>query len=813
MTRQSFNEGWSYRPKVSAFQEVAGAGTETWTPVVLPHDALLSGTRRPDVPGGETTGFFPGGVFEYRTQFPVAAAERGNRIELEFDGVYRDAMVYVNGSLAGQRAFGYSRFAIRIDPYLRFGEDNEVRVHCRAHLDSRWYSGAGIYRDVTLVSKGPAHLANGSVRITTPDVDADRAVVEISVQVRNSTQETRTLTVSAAVADAEGSDLGRDRSPVTLLPGRTETVRHRVYVAQPSLWSVESPNLHTARIGLYDGDQLLDEESVRFGIRTLQLDPHRGLRINGREVTLRGACIHHDNGPLGAATIGRAEERRVEILKAAGFNAIRSAHHPMSSALLDACDRLGMLVMDEAFDMWTSSKSDFDYSFDFPEWWERDVEAMVAKDFNHPSVLFYSIGNEIPEAGSGTGAAWGRRLAEKVRSLDSTRFVTNGINGFVAVLDVVLPAMRRQRQSAEGGVNTMMAQMGAMLNHISSSELVTERTAESFAVLDVAGMNYADGRYELDRELFPNRVIVGTETFPSRIAEGWALVRANSHVLGEFTWTGWDYLGEAGVGVIRYADEVEPGSVSIAHRFPALTAWTGDIDITGRRRPISYYREIVFGLRSDPYLAVHRPENRHREVAIATPWSWSDAVASWSWDGCDGTAMGVEVYSDAEEIELLLNGDVVGRERVGAKKAYQADFEVPYRAGELTAVAYTAGQESGRHTLASASGTLVLRAEADRADIRATTDDLAFVSITLTDEEGTVYPARDRDVTVQVAGPAVLQGLASADPMNTESFLGDRHRTFDGRALAVVRPTGTGDITVRVEAPDCASVTVTLHAR
>jgi beta-galactosidase len=816
MTRELINEGWSYRTKASAFSELGGASGAGWADVTLPHDALIGTPRDPKSSETSRTGFYDGGVFEYRKIIAVAPERAGERMLLEFDGVYRDAMVYVNGTLAGQRAYGYSRFTVRIDPFLRFGEDNEIRVECRAHHDARWYSGAGIYRDVHLISKAPAHLAVDGVRVTTVDVDDTLATVEVTAEIENGDLVTRTLSLRAGASDESGVVPERwAHSPVTLLPGERSTVRLRLYVAEPRLWSVESPELYSVAIELLADDVILDREEVRTGIRTLRVDPHRGLRINGDMVKLRGACVHHDNGPLGAATIDQAEERRIRLLKEAGFNAVRSAHNPMSSAMLDACDRLGMLVMDEAFDMWTSSKVDHDYSSAFTEWWERDIEAMVAKDVNHPSVIMYSIGNEIPEVGTSFGANLGRRLAEKVRELDGTRFVTNGINGFVSILDDVVAGMKAQsgEESAGGGVNTMMVQLGSMMRQISASDAVTTRTEESFAVLDIAGMNYGDGRYELDRELFPDRIIVGTETFPTQIAENWALVEAHPQLLGDFTWTGWDYLGESGIGGTDYAAEGEEETAgNVAHGYPWLAAWCGDIDLIGERRTVSYYRETVFGLRSQPYIAVHRPENHGRQVVFETPWSWSDTLGSWSWPGHEGRPISVEVYSDAEEIELLLDGAVVGRSSVGTRRAFMADFDLTYQPGRLTARALSNGSVTGEAELVSAAPDRVITLTADRSDIQASTTDAAFVGIAITDAAGVVHTDDRRDFEVAVDGPGVLQGLGSGDPRAVDGFTGGRCSSFDGRLLAAVRPTGAGTITVTVSAEGLTPATTTLFA-
>jgi beta-galactosidase len=823
MIRVSFNDGWEFRSKVSPFAELGGASVP-YRRVTLPHDAMIGQERvAPDgqvTSGGQAAiegqasgeggacAYFPGGAFEYRKTFSVPEEHRGRRILLEFEGVYRDAMVYINGDYAGQRPYGYSLFRIDADRFLRFGQDNEIRVEARAHKDSRWYTGAGIYRDTWLLTGGLVRIGPGGVRVTTPDTDAERAVVEVATRVENDSIAIRTVGIVTEIRDTAGSVVAADVSQVSVLPGEPAIVRQRLYVRVPALWSPDSPALYAAHVTLTDEHGEPDAETVTFGIRSLRLDPEHGLRINGETVKLRGACVHHDNGVLGAATFARAEERRVQLLKDAGFNAIRMSHHPMSTAMLDACDRLGVLVMDEAFDMWTSAKSDFDYSPHFPQWWERDIEAMIAKDVNHPSVILYSIGNEIPETGSPAGAAWGRKLAEKVRMLDGTRYVTNAVNGMLAVLND-LSAMRSQA-SEDAGINTLMADAGEAMNAISSSELVTRRTAESFSVLDVAGINYAEARYALDRDLFPNRIIVGSETFPTRIDGNWRLVKQYGNVIGDFTWTGWDYLGEVGIGRPQFATADGPRPAFTAP-YPWLLAGCGDIDITGHRRPASYYRQIVFGLRAQPYLAVKRPE-QHGKTFTGTPWAWSDSISSWTWLGYEGKPVTVEVYSDADEVELLVNGRSLDRKAVGDGHRFRAEFETAYEPGELLAVAYTGGTETGRHVLRSATGEVLLRAEADRQVIAAGGGDLAYVTLTLTDPAGTCYTQADRQVRVEVSGQGVLLGFGSASPSTEERFDAVERRTYDGRALAVLRPTGPGKIRLIADAADCEPAEILITA-
>ncbi len=816
MRRSPFNDGWVVGSKTNSFAElIAGSGSEP-EPVTLPHDAMIGAERSPS--GHGATAYFPSGTWEYRKSFEVSADDAGSAVFLEFDGVYRDGRVRVNDALVAHRPGGYSDFIVQIDHLLRFGQTNEVKVEARAHDDSRWYSGAGIYRNVWLLQGGRVHLAPGGLQVVTPEIDDDVAVVAVSAVVRNQSITASDALLRLEVLGSDGTFVAGAEAPVTTVPGDALTARQRLCVPQPHRWGPEDPYLYTCRATLTDGEQIVDEESTTFGIRALSVDPARGLRINGETVLLRGACVHHDNGPLGAATIDRAEERRVELLKEAGFNAIRSAHNPLSKPMLDACDRLGVLVMDETFDMWAQPKSEHDYALRFPDWWEADVEAMVRKDFNHPSVILYCIGNEIPEAGTPMGARVGRAVAEKVRSLDGTRFVTEAISGLLVGGSELFAQLAEGRRSTpevddETGVNTAMTNIADRLNELMNAPVVAKNSAQTASYLDVAGYNYMETRFATDAELYPNRVIVGSETHPAAIDTGWAAVRRHPHVIGDFTWTGWDYLGEAGIGRTVYSEtDSAMGPQSFLGEYPWLTAWCGDIDITGHRRPQSYYREIVFGLRLDPYLAVQRPEH-HGMAASGTPWSWSDVVSSWSWAGHEGAPVTVEVYADADEVELVVNGRSAGRQPSGAPQRYRSTFEATYEPGVLEAVAWRDGAEVGRTALRSATEPMLLDVAADRPVIAAHPGDLAYVTLELVDAEGALHNARDRRIDVQVEGPGVLQALGSANPATGEGFTGTSCTTFDGRALAVVRPTGEGLITLRATAQGCEAQQVVIDAR
>lgn len=806
MIRRSFNQDWAVAPHQSSFAASRGLPNDA-TVVTLPHDALRDCSRTPDTPNGSHTGYYPGGHFIYTKSFDVPQEWAEKVVVLEFEGAYRDAMVYLNGDFVGQRPNGYAAFALELSPYLNHGGANTVSVEVRTHEDSRWYTGCGLYRNAWLIVSDPVHIGMDGVRVTTPDVDDELARVHVSVEVKNESRRTRTVRVLTTVTGPDGEAVGSGSAPLTILAGNSAVVGLPHYIREPKLWDVDQPHLYQVHTRLEFEDAVLDEDTTNFGIRTLRLDPVHGLRLNGRTIKLRGGCIHHDNGPLGSAAYPRAEERKVEILKEAGFNAVRSAHSNISRAFLDAADRHGLLVWDETFDVWTKGKTSFDYALDFPEWWERDIESMVTKDFNHPSVIMYSIGNEIFEVGSPIGSTWGRALADKVRALDGTRIITNAVNGMIAVIDVF---------GAEGGedavnVNDFMGSMAETMNELGASQLVSDRTEEAFSQLDVAGINYAEARYEVDAKHFPNRISVGSESFPGALDRIWPLVQEHPTVLGDFAWTAWDYLGEASLGRAAYTGAPD-APTGMSSPFPWLLAQSGTVDILGSRRPISYWRETVWGLRDVPYIAVHRPQFHGRELTVGG-WSWDDVLSSWSWNAEEGSPILVDVYSDADEIELLINGRTFGRSQVGAKKACIARFDTAYRAGELTAIAYVKGVETGRTTLASASSNISLCAVADRSDLRADGMDLAYIEVTVSDSEGVL--ANDEIVTVraEIEGPAELAGFASARPDPAEQFNAFKQTSFDGRLLAIIRPTAVGPIRVSFTATGHPSAVVTLQAQ
>jgi beta-galactosidase len=839
MKRESFNSHWFFC-KVDALAEQPLSG-----PVTLPHDAMLLETRDPHTRNGYNTGYFPGGVYRYTKKFFVPQEYQDRHVTFEFEGVYMNSEVTINGRRAGGWPYGYTGFYVDADrgyadAFLNYGEDNQIEVLARNDQEpnSRWYSGSGIYRNVNILVGARLHILPNGVKITTRTVGEQQAEVEVAVTIANLGQETRhiriatmvgrekggkTMAAASAKATAPAGPTAAVDSPASIGAGATLTVRQTLTVPCPALWSVEHPNLYTCAVDLLDGEEVIDAERQTFGIRTLELDAQHGLRINGAPVKLRGGCVHHDNGVIGACTLAAAEERRVRIMKASGFNAIRSAHNPLSRAMLDACDRQGMLVMDELSDVWLRGKTKYDYALYFEDWWERDIQAMVDKDYNHPCVVLYSIGNEIRETAFPEGVEYSRKLAEKVRALDGTRFVINSINGWYSLIAFLEPRGKKRRaaenRSTGGFINPLMNLINRFMDLIVALPLVDRGTRAAFATVDVAGYNYMAGRYAMDGKRYPARVICGSESFPPEIAKNWRLVKRLPHVIGDFTWAGWDYLGEAGLCTWLYGK-----NQSLFKPYPCILAGSALIDITGQRQAQSYIHEIVWGLRKEPYIAV-QPVDHSGETPSKSVWRGTNAIDSWSWPGCEGRAALVEVYADAAQVELLLNGRSLGRKPAGDARDFKAVFKTPYQPGELTAVAYDKdGQATGRTTLKTAGPRVQLYIDVETAapegavassgDAALTADgaDLAFLTIRLADEAGILHPLADREVTVRVEGAGALLGFGSANPLTEERFTDEVHTTYQGRALAVVRAGAEpGTVRVTVSAEVCEEQVVEIR--
>ena len=808
MKHTLYNEQWKYWLDQDSFALVWDV-PEGAREITLPHDAMIEKPAHPESPNGGNTGFRDGDIYVYVKQIYVPESARQKKMVLKFEGVYMNAFVYVNGQLAAKNPFGYTTFYAPLNDYLKYNAENEIRVQVRtgAMSNSRWYSGGGIYRDVYLLESGFVYLNPEGVQISTEHADEEIAVLSVKTEVSNDQTFAQEMILSQEIYGPDGTLAVCEKTSLTLRQQTSRTVTKRVTVENPALWNVESPAMYTcvSRLLSADGTECFDEDTVQFGIRTLALDAKRGFRLNGKSVKLRGACIHHDSGLLGAATYEDAHRRQVRILKDAGFNAIRMSHHPAAPALLRACDELGMLVMDETFDMWNRLKSGYDYGLFFSEWWEKDVTAMVRKDYNHPSVILYSIGNEIPEIGTTQGAEVAHNISSKIKELDNSRFTLASINGVFAAgdaVDQIVADVAKKVGKVDGNVNNFMTLMDDHMDDIVVHPAISARLEKACAAVDIAGYNYMTARYEPDGKDYPNRVIVGSETYPPEIARNWALVKKLPHVIGDFTWTGWDYIGEAGVGIPAY----QWGEGGFGAGFPAQLAYAGDMDITGFRRPASYYREAVFGLRKTPYIAVQNPY-KYGEFLIKTPWVISDSVSSWTWSGCEGKTAVVEVYAGGAEVELFVNEKSVGRKPSGEAAGYRTLFEVTYEPGTVRAVAYEAdGTEIGSFALATAKPDVSLTAAVESDE----NSQLIYIDIALEDEDGTVNTEKVEKLTLTVEGAAKAEGFGSGNPKPSYNFNEGVTETFNGRAQAILKRTGVGSITAVIGSETAGAVTIEL---
>lgn len=751
--------------------------------VTLPHDAMLAEPRTALSAGGTNTGWYEGYDYEYRRTLTVPENEMADTHILEFEGVYHNAEVWLNGQKAAFRPYGYTNFYVDCAPYLHAGE-NELRVIARNadQPNSRWYSGAGIYRPVQLWTARGAHITLNGVKIRT--LSLDPAVVE--VRVKTTAPGTVRLTVDDLPTVQQESD-GEAVFTLTLDNAR--------------LWTPETPNLYTCRVSFAD-----DEVTETFGVRKVAWGTD-GFLFNGKRYIIQGACIHHDNGLLGAVCDPDAVARKVRLLKENGYNAIRSAHNPCSKALLTECDRQGMLVMDEYIDHWYIHKTEHDYVDYFNDWWHQDLTDMVEKDYNHPCVVLYSTGNEVSETAQKRGIALTKEMTDFLHGLDDCRPVTCGVNIFFNFLSSIgfgvysdekakKEAERAEKAKQRGEKAVKKKAVGSQFFNNLAGLLGDEfmkrgatlhgcdvKTRDAFANMDIAGYNYGIYRYKHDLKKYPQRLILGSETFCNDAYKFRELAKQEPRLVGDFVWAGMDYLGEVMVGSWEYADYAEtfdggPGWVS---------AGSGRIDLTGKPLGEALYTRVALEADNGPYIAVC-PVNHTGDRHSPSAWKMTNAMPSWSWTGCEERKANVEVYARAARVELVLNGHTVGSKTL--KNDCLARFSIPYESGTLEAVSYDAADhEIGRCKLQSAGGTTRLTLDAEEPTVKP--GHLCYIRLRYTDENGITKPLARGSIQVQVRG-GTLVGLGSACPFNKHSYLDSETDTYYGEALAIVRM-GDGD--------------------
>lgn len=810
MIKEKFNTNWEFTRK-SLHPLEGGTEIQGQCTVTLPHDASIRTKRNPDEPNGSGNGFFREENYIYKKNFHMEDKDMDKIVMLEFEAVYQNAFVYINNSFAGKHPYGYGNFYIDITKYLRQGE-NEVKVVVKNGVPSgRWYTGGGIYRTVNIMMADRLHLLPDGVRLTTLELESDLAVIRCEADLEYRGLGTKEFILHTELFEADGTLVSEDSMTITLSEGEKDTYRQRLYVPSPKTWDEEHPYLYTYHTEIIENGKATDEESGTFGIRKLQLDNRHGLRVNGKAVKLRGGCVHHDHGIIGAMDFCHAEEERVLKLKEAGFNALRSSHYPMSRHMLEACDKYGMYVMDEFSDVWTSCKVDHDYGLHMSEWWEYDLTNMIRKDYNHPCVIMYSIGNEIPETGDRFDKQLGKKLADKVRVLDGSRYTVECMSLLLSMMNDLPSALAEMGADGEvqpGEINEMMTNLGDSLPRFMTCSFAGRLTDEASGQVDITGLNYAAGRYLADAKLHPNRIFVGSETYPPDLDVNWDLVMQYPFILGDFDWTAWDYLGETGIGKLDYNKKA---GISFYTPYPDKAAYCGDFNLLGDPRPVAMWRKTIWGISSGPYIAVCPPKHYHDTLA-KTGWIMTDAQRSWNHKGYEGAPVKIEVYADADEVELLVNGKSVERKTVGTAKKNIAYFDTVYQPGIIEAIAYRDGDKVGSDSIRTASDKLVIEAIADRKVIPADGSDICYVDLFLKDEKGYHNPEDIKTVNVSVTGAGHLLGFGSADPSSEENYFDTSARTYEGRLRAAIRADHAGEIQITFTCEGIESQTVKLIA-
>ncbi len=779
-TQQLFDEDWKFFKGDVAGGEQENFDDKNWRTVELPHDWSIEdlpeqseSVRGPFTAksiGATATGYTVGGTGWYRKHFTLNDVA-DKKATIYFDGIYMNSDVWLNGHHLGNHPYGYTAFYYDLTPYLKQNGENILAVRVRNEgKNSRWYSGSGIYRHVWLTVTSPVHVEQWGVYITTPKVSESSATINIQTTIIHH-QSASSLQLRTKIFDLKNNVVATT-IPASLESSRSD-VEQNIQLSAPHLWSPQSPYLYRAETDILSGDKIIDHVVTNFGVRSISITAEKGFLLDGKPIELRGGCVHHDNGPLGAATIDRAEERRVELLKQFGYNAVRTSHNPPSQQFLDACDRLGLIVIDEAFDQWARPKNPQDYNLYFDTCWKKDIDAMVLRDRNHPSVVFWSIGNEINERADAPGLVIAKNLRDEVKRLDSTRPVTEAICHF--------------------------------WDHPGYE---WDTTAAAFALLDVGGYNYLWQNYETDHAKYPGRIMMGTESFPLEAFDNWQQVEQHPYVIGDFVWTAMDYLGETGIGHTG----VDSTPRFQLQTFPWFNSFCGDIDLIGGKKPQSYYRDVVWN-RSKLEMLVHEPIPEGHTEAVSA-WGWYNEHHSYTFPGNEGKPLQVHVYTKCDAVRLVLNGKIIGEQNVSAQTKLMATFTVKYQPGELKAIGLKNGKVVDSVTLQTAGKPAGIRLVADRKYIKANQNDLSFVTAEVIDAKGQLVPDASLLLHFSISGNGKIIATGNANPSDAESMQQPQHKTFEGKCLVIVQPKGNaGKITLKAAGENLESAEVLIETK
>ena len=777
----NFNNGWRFNLGDVTNGQTPDLDDSKWRALNLPHDWSIEGEFSEKNPAGFGGGALPGGIGWYRKTFMLPASANGKSVFIDFDGVYRNSEVWINGHYLGKRPYGYISFEYDLTPYLNYGAQENViavKVDNSQQPNSRWYSGSGIYRNVWLTTVDKLHVDHWGTYITTPRVSEGSAAISIKTSVRNASENAQSFTLRTIIYDANGKEVARTDSKHELVKGASVEAPHQLTINRPELWSIENPYLYRAVSRIEAGGKLLDTYETPLGIRYFSFDREKGFFLNGKRVKINGVCDHHDLGALGAAVNMRALERQLEMLKEMGVNGIRTSHNPPAPELLELADRMGFIVMDEAFDMWKKEKTKFDYHLDWDEWHKRDLEDMVLRDRNHASVFIWSIGNEISEQWGGNPAAGiiGKELSGIVRSLDKTRPITSACN-FVDQKNMLI---------ANGD-------------------------------LDLVGTNYSHDRIPQFPKLFPGRAFIGTETVSALASRGsydmpsdvirrwphrwdqdfkdgnpdfsvsaydnvsapwgstqeetWKVIKKTDFFAGQFIWTGWDYIGEP-----------------TPYPWPARSSYFGIIDLAGFPKDVFY---------------MYQSEWTNKPVLHIFPhWNWKQ-----------GAPVDVWAYFNSDEVELFLNGKSLGTKRKSGDDLHVM-WRVPFEPGTLKAVSRSHGQVVLTREVHTAGQPARIILSPDRKVIKADGSDLSFVTVTVVDADGTVVPQADNLVKFELTGQGLIAGVDNGSQVSHEPFKANYRKTFHGMALAIIQSKGkAGRLVLKATAAGLAPASVVIEAR
>ncbi len=775
--KQLFNLGWKFYKGGAVGAESYKYDDTDWRALNLPHDWSIEDLENTQSPFNEKAisqssgGFTTGGTGWYRKAFNLDKANKDKLITITFDGVYMNSSIWLNGKLLGGNPYGYTEFSFDITDKVFFDKKNIIAVKVNNEGEnSRWYSGSGIYRHVWLNINNPIHIANWGTFITTPHIQSDRCITKVETKIANQSADPAAVKIVNIVVDKQAKTVGRSTSTGSVKAGEILNLNSEINLKKFNLWSVENPYLYSLVTKVFVGDKLVDNKVTPFGIRSLKFST-AGFFLNGKPLKLKGGCLHHDNGPLGAKAYDRAEVRKVEILKAAGYNALRASHNPPSHAFLNACDSLGMLVIDEAFDCWNEGKNPNDYSLYFDKNWQRDIDAMVLRDRNHPSIIMWSTGNEIPNRQKPEVAEVSKMLSDYIKNLDTTRPLTSAVN-----------------------------------------ELSPNKDAY-FATLDVSGYNYAAGGdhwkediYADDHKRVSGRIIYEAEAYPFEAFDSWQKVLEKPYVIGAFVWTALDYIGEASIGWRGYW----PDKLT----FPWTLAYCGDIDICGNKRPASFYREALW--KKDQLSKFETPPvstfplNPDKEAW--SKWHWFDVAADWNHAGFENKPLDVVVYSSCEEVELFINNVSLGKKKIDVSAKFMGAWSVPYQAGTLKAIGYSNKKQVSISTLQTAAQPSLIHIKADRTKINADGQDLSYVEVSITDKNGVVHPKAENLIKFEIEGGEIV-GVGNGKPTSLESYQLPQRKAWQGKCLVIIKSNNKpGKITLKASSEGLASSSLIIQS-